>query len=95
MQCSRCVNPWRRSDSGSWAKISVHNVADEAFDCPTVDQVDEATARLHAWAVGTSSTVDGCEPLAGGVYPDYDEAVRFTSVAGLTTRRDQEASRWE
>lgn len=40
--------------------------------------------------MATSPTIDVWEPLSS-LYQDDDQAVSFTSVAGLTTRRDQGA----
>lgn len=70
---------------------TVRYIGKEAFVCPEVDSVDAAIERLHTWTKATGPTIDSWETLSPRVYEDYDEAVRFTSVAGLTTRRDEKA----
>lgn len=61
----------------------------EAFEWRSTNSVDKVTRNLQEWAARVSPKIEHWGPA---VYDEnFEEAVRFTSVAGLTTRRDSQA----
>lgn len=57
----------------------------EAFECPTSMPVNLAPSIVQEWAERVGPEIGSWEPGAYGI--NFAEAVRFTSVAGLTTQR--------
>ncbi|KAK3393345.1 heterokaryon incompatibility protein-domain-containing protein [Podospora didyma] len=69
---------------------SVSEVTEDAFVAGTYQSVSTATWYLQNWASVASITIDSWGPLSN-YESGFDEAIRFISVGGLTTRRDDKA----
>lgn len=69
---------------------NVEKVTDAPFVPPMCPSVETATWYLQNWAHVASQRIDSWGPRS--VYgEDFDEAIRFVSVGGLPTRRDDQA----
>ncbi|KAB5517454.1 heterokaryon incompatibility protein-domain-containing protein, partial [Coniochaeta sp. 2T2.1] len=69
---------------------SLSKLADTPFVPPMYPSVEAATRHLQDWSSTMSPSIDSWGPLSQYGHR-FDEAVRFVSVGGLTTRRDDQA----